>query len=117
MYEYERDIMPVTIHCDLRNSSYLSFTYKPNPFIDLVSTTFYQPLFRQLSDYRIMNQLILNVKLNKHFVVVLHFKFQQPLDLGHPRLRELEDLVEPAEQGASRASCRLVVATSSPGAS
>jgi hypothetical protein len=68
MYEYEKEKpKPAILHRDWRSSSYLSFTWNPNSFIELVSTSFYQPLFRKPRDFRILNQESLNMKWNKHF--------------------------------------------------
>lgn len=67
MYEYEKEkITPPVFHHDIRSSSYVSFTYEPSTNLEVVSTTFYQPLFRQLKDFRIFNQLTLNFKVSKH---------------------------------------------------
>lgn len=68
MFESEKEITSPTIkHDDLRSSSYVSFTYIPKDNIELISTTFFQPLFKKLSDYRILNQVSLKVKATTHF--------------------------------------------------
>lgn len=67
---YEREIErtdPVVKHSDIRNSSYISFTWLPKDNIELVSTTYFQPLLKKFSDYRILNQIALNVKATPHF--------------------------------------------------
>jgi hypothetical protein len=75
MYEYERDINPIEIHKDIRSDNYLSVTYTPTPIIDFTSTTFYQPLFRDISDYRILNQFVLNIKASKRFSIVTSWDY------------------------------------------
>ena len=68
MYEREKEkTNPVIEHNDLRNSNYLSFTWLPQPNIELISTTYFQPLVKQLSDYRFLNQAIFKVKASPHF--------------------------------------------------
>jgi putative salt-induced outer membrane protein YdiY len=68
MYEYEKEQTDPTIyHRDLRSSSYLSFTYNPSKHVELMSTVFYQPLFGNFSDYRILNEINLKLTIVKHF--------------------------------------------------
>lgn len=68
MYEYEKELTtPAVIHNDIRNSSYISFTFLPDKNVEIISTTFYQPLLGKFSDYRILNQAVLRIKANKHF--------------------------------------------------
>jgi hypothetical protein len=75
MYEYERDINPVEIHEDIRSDNYVSVTYKPTPIIDVTATAFYQPLFRDISDYRILNQFVLNIRATTHFSIVTSWDY------------------------------------------
>ncbi|MBC7875244.1 MAG: DUF481 domain-containing protein, partial [Ferruginibacter sp.] len=68
MYEREKEkTTPVVKHADLRSSSYFSFTWIPRENLELISTTFFQPLFNKFSDYRILNQITFKVKATKHF--------------------------------------------------
>lgn len=68
MYENEKEkTSPVITHSDIRNSSYFSFTWLPADNIEMVSTTYYQPLFKKISDYRILNQVSFRVKATPHF--------------------------------------------------
>ena len=68
MYEREKEkANPVILHNDLRNSSYLSFTWLPRQNIEVVSTTYFQPLLKKFSDYRLMNQVTFNLKATEHF--------------------------------------------------
>jgi hypothetical protein len=76
MYENEKEKTdPVVKHNDIRSSSYISFTYTPVTNIELISTTFFQPLFKKLSDYRILNQAALKVKATKHFSLSLKWNY------------------------------------------
>ncbi|MEI9808994.1 MAG: DUF481 domain-containing protein [Bacteroidota bacterium] len=68
MYEHERErTSPVVLHNDFRNSSYISFTILPGNNIELISTTFYQPLVNKIKDTRILNQSVMKLKTGKHF--------------------------------------------------
>lgn len=76
MYEYEKEIQqPRVTHHDIRNSSYVSFSITPNPYLELVSTTFFQPRIDNWNDYRILNQASLKVKAAKHFSVSVNWNY------------------------------------------
>jgi putative salt-induced outer membrane protein YdiY len=76
MYEHETErTKPAIVHNDFRSSSYLSFTFIPAPNIELISTTFYQPLFRELNDYRIFNQSTLEVEASKRFSLYIRWNW------------------------------------------
>lgn len=75
MFEHETERRPKIIHNDMRGDAYLSFTYKPTDLISLTSTSFYQPLFRQPKDFRILNQLTLNVKATRRFSIVTNWSY------------------------------------------
>jgi len=66
MFEYEKEqTVPPVYHRDIRSSSYISFTYKPSASAEFINTIFYQPLFRDVSDYRVLDELALKCKLAK----------------------------------------------------
>jgi Protein of unknown function, DUF481 len=68
MYEYEKEeTVPTVYHRDLRSSSYFTCTYNPSKNAELITTVFYQPLFRDFGDYRILNEISLKFKFVKHF--------------------------------------------------
>jgi putative salt-induced outer membrane protein YdiY len=68
MYEYEKEkTVPTIYHRSLRNSSYFSFNYKLSENAELIGTIFYQPLFSNFSDYRILNEVSIKFKFVKHF--------------------------------------------------
>lgn len=75
MYEYEKDIDPVVKLHDLRSDTYASFTFKPNTIFDITSTTFYQPLFKEIADFRILNQVSISIKATKHFSISTNFNY------------------------------------------
>lgn len=67
-YEYEQiqDVQQ-TINRDLRMSNYFVLSIKfPNKRGEFTSTTYYQPLFREVSDYRLTNQSLIQLNITKH---------------------------------------------------
>lgn len=76
MFEREKEkTVPVIKHKDTRSSSYLSFTWLPKPYLEMISTTYYQPLVNRFSDYRIMNQLTFKIKATPHFSLALKWNY------------------------------------------
>jgi Protein of unknown function, DUF481 len=76
MHEKEKeDTHPFIKHNDWRNSSYISFTITPEKNIEFISTTYYQPLFRKISDFRVLNEATLKVKASKHFALSADWEF------------------------------------------
>jgi Protein of unknown function, DUF481 len=76
MYEHEKErTLPPVIHNDIRNSSYISFTIKPGNNIEIISTTFYQPLLKKLKDYRILNESVLKARTGKHFSLTIAYNY------------------------------------------
>jgi len=68
MYEYEKEQTdPSIYHREVRSSSYISLTYNPVKNAELITTLFYQPLFRDFNDYRILNEISIKLKFVKHF--------------------------------------------------
>jgi len=58
MFEYEKEqTIPPVYYRDIRSSSYVSFTYKPSQTAEFINTIFYQPLFRVISDYRVLTEV------------------------------------------------------------
>lgn len=76
MYEYEKttETQPV-YHKDWRNSSYMSFSFYFSSNISLISTTYYQPLFEDFSDYRLSHQSALSLKILKNLSFKTAFNF------------------------------------------
>ncbi len=76
MYEYEKErTTPPVTHNDLRNSSYISFTIKPTDNIEIISTTFFQPLLSNFSDYRILNESMFRAGMGKHFSFTVGYNY------------------------------------------
>jgi hypothetical protein len=75
MYEHEKDRNPYLVLNDIRSDNYISFTFKPNDIFDVTSTTFYQPLFRDFKDFRILNQLTFSIKATKHFSISTNWDY------------------------------------------
>lgn len=76
MYERENELTkPVIKHNDIRSSSYLSFTWLPRKNIEMISTTYFQPLFKKFSDYRILNQITFKVKATPHFGMAVSWNY------------------------------------------
>jgi len=70
MYEYENEqAQPPVYHRDVRSSSYVSVTYKPFQNTEIIGTFFYQPLYADFGDYRLLNEVILKFKLVKHLSI------------------------------------------------
>jgi len=76
MYEYEEVTDNITpIQRSFRGSSYFSFSLYPTENISIISTTYYQPLFENVSDYRISSQSSVLVGLFSNFSVKLSHTF------------------------------------------
>lgn len=76
MYEEEKEeTQPVILHTDIRNSSYLSFTISPGKQVELISTTFFQPLLSDFNDFRILNQTSLRVKAGKKLALRVNWNY------------------------------------------
>ncbi|MDQ6762337.1 MAG: DUF481 domain-containing protein [Bacteroidota bacterium] len=68
MYEYEKEQTdPAIYHRDLRSSNYVSLSYKPSENAELIGTVFYQPLFHNLNDCRVLNEIRIKLQFAKHF--------------------------------------------------
>ncbi|HYJ65931.1 MAG TPA: DUF481 domain-containing protein, partial [Parafilimonas sp.] len=58
MFEYEKEVTtPPIYHRDIRSSSYVTATFEPTDNAEFVGTVFYQPLYNNFNDYRILNEL------------------------------------------------------------
>lgn len=86
-YEYEeiQDIEE-TINSDIRMSNYFVISIKfPKNRGEFASTTYYQPLFTNFSDYRLTNQSLIQINLSKRLSfttsVNYFFDFNPPIDV------------------------------------
>ncbi len=89
MYEYEKvkNELEKTIKHDIRNSSYFSFSLFPNNNISIVSTTYFQPLYKEFSDYRISTDTTIALNIFKKLAFKMHFTylFDSKPALGVPK--------------------------------
>ncbi|MGJ8664843.1 MAG: DUF481 domain-containing protein [Patiriisocius sp.] len=76
MLEYEEvDDGATPLQRDFRGSTYLSFSLYPAENISIVSTTYFQPLLSDISDYRISSQSALLVSVFKNFGLKISYTF------------------------------------------
>lgn len=76
MYEYEEVADGITpINRDARGSAYLSFSLFPSDRVTIISTTYYQPLLSNFSDYRISSDSTLAVELIKPLSLSISYRF------------------------------------------
>ena len=89
MYEYEEieNELEQAFNRDFRNSSYFSFSLFPKDNIAIVSTTYYQPLYKDFSDYRISNDTSIALTIYKNLAFKVHFTylFDKKPALGVPK--------------------------------
>lgn len=72
MYEYEKErTEPAIFHNDMRNSSYVSFSFRPDKVVEVISTTFYQPILKKARDYRILNESQIRFHTSKRFSFII----------------------------------------------
>jgi hypothetical protein len=81
-YEYEDIISSGIINKDFRWSNYLSWFVNPKPNFSFSGVTYYQPLWRDMSDFRVMSQLSLNFQVNKR--ADFRFEFNSSFDSNPP---------------------------------
>lgn len=74
MLEYEMNTDKTQKLLQGRFSSYLSFSFSPINTIEIVSTTYYQPLFSVLKDYRISTENALLFRFHKLLSYGINFK-------------------------------------------
>lgn len=76
MYEQEKENTAANIvHNDIRSSSYISFTVTPKKQLEIISTSFFQPLLNNWNDYRILNQASVRVKAGKKLGVKINWNY------------------------------------------
>lgn len=74
MYEYETATETnIPIIRDFRNSTYVSCSLYPLENLSIVSTTYYQPLVNQISDFRISNETSIAFKILKNLAYKTSF--------------------------------------------
>ncbi|WP_034228834.1 DUF481 domain-containing protein [Aquimarina pacifica] len=78
MYEYENSVDDIeNVQNNIRSSNYVSFKIKPNDNISLVSSNYFQPLIDYISDYRILSETAIMLKIVKNlkFITTLYYIF------------------------------------------
>ena len=75
MYEYDEESVSDKIHRDHRSSSYLSINTNVGKNAKLLSTTYYQPLFNDFTDYRLSSETSFNIKLFKQLTYKISYTF------------------------------------------
>ena len=76
MYEYEKEATePITYLHNIRSSNYFSCTYKPVANAEFIGTIFYQPLYNNFNDYRILNEISINLSIVKHLSFVTSWTY------------------------------------------
>jgi hypothetical protein len=77
MYEYEENNEKTIFRRNQRSSSYLTFTID-FPRFEIIHTTYYQPKYTDLKDYRIASQTKLKFKIFKHldFITTFSYRFE-----------------------------------------
>jgi hypothetical protein len=76
MFEYEESSdNSIAILRDFRGSTYLSCSIYPLENLSLVSTTYYQPLLKQFSDFRISNETSIGFKVLKNLLFKTTFTY------------------------------------------
>jgi len=82
MYEYEEVNDSTMLHQDHRISSYFTFTLLPEETVTFVSTTYAQPLIKDLGDFRILNETNLSLEISKK--LTFNFSFRYAYDSQPP---------------------------------
>ena len=77
IYEYEKTsgIEGEIIERNIRGSSYLSFSFYPTDAISIVSTSYYQPILKELADYRLSNNTTLSFKIIEKLSFTTNFNY------------------------------------------
>lgn len=76
MYEQEKETTAAhLVHNDIRSSSYISFTITPNSQLEIISTSFFQPLLNNWSDFRFLNQATVRVKAGKKLGIKVNWNY------------------------------------------
>lgn len=87
MYEREKGTLKsVPTENNVRLSSYLSFTIIPSNIVELISTTYFQPLLDDWADRRILNQAVMKIKAGKRLGIRIDWDYlndSQPV-IGKP---------------------------------
>jgi hypothetical protein len=75
MYEYEELNSPEIINKDHRLSSYATFTLSPEDNVSFTSTTYMQPKFGDIRDYRLNSDINMVFHINRYLKMVTNFHY------------------------------------------
>lgn len=77
MYEYEKTTVATgkDIQNNYRGSCYLSLNFYPTETIKIVSTTYYQPILKSLSDYRLSSGTSIEFKIVEKLSFMANFNY------------------------------------------
>jgi len=76
MYEVERSDEFDNLFYNHRNSSYISFTgYLPKAKLSIINTLYYQPLFKDFSDYRLLEQFKMEYPITKYLKIFALYNY------------------------------------------
>ena len=75
MYEREDETNTDVVQNNARSSSYVSFTITPNKQVEIISTSFFQPLINNWNDYRLLNQVAIRVKAAKKIALAVKWNY------------------------------------------
>lgn len=76
MYESEIEITkPPVHHKDIRSSSYASASWRPIEKTEVITTVFYQPIFTDVSDFRLLHELTLKFNFTKNFAFLTTWNY------------------------------------------
>jgi hypothetical protein len=76
MYEIEKESNLNKKYLDWRNSSYFSLTWQPNIQTEFTTTTYYQPVLFDMSDYRIFTQITCRIAASKKVSIAIKWNYQ-----------------------------------------
>jgi hypothetical protein len=82
LYEYEEIRSSGLLNKNLRWSNYLSCFFSPKPNFSFSAVTYFQPLWKNFSDFRIMGQYAFNINIFKR--TDLRFEVNQFFDSNPP---------------------------------
>lgn len=75
MYEHEEILMPVEVFDDYRISAYVSSTWHPTENTTISSTIYFQPLFSDFADNRLLNQTKISFGITKRLKFTTTFSY------------------------------------------
>lgn len=76
MNEWEKErTSPVINHNNIRNSTYISFSWLPEKKVEILSTAYFQPQVNKFKDHRILNQVALKILATVHLGMFVKWNY------------------------------------------